>query len=201
MRFNIPISLPKVDQLIDCLTLSSHDSVIDVGCGRGEFLLKTTERRGIRGLGIDNNPDLIASATSAALTRVPPGSYEFKVADAQALPVADGSFAVAMCLGSTHAFGMGDVAFPTALRELTRIVKPGGQFLIGEGYWKQEPNPEYLEMIGEPVGIYRDHAGNVAFAEEQGLVPQYAITSNEDEWDFRMVTSHGYRNKTSGGPR
>jgi hypothetical protein len=33
------------------------------------------------------------------------------------------------------------------------------------------------------VGIYRDHAGNVALAEQQGLVPLYATVSNADEWD------------------
>jgi hypothetical protein len=55
--------------------------------------------------------------------------------------------------------------------------------LIGEGYWKQEPAPEYLTLIGEPVGIYRGHAGNISFAEERGLVPLYAAVSSEDEWD------------------
>ncbi len=38
-------------------------------------------------------------------------------------------------------------------------------------------------MIGEPVGIYRDHAGNISFAEERGLVPYYAAVSSDDEWD------------------
>jgi hypothetical protein len=58
-----------------------------------------------------------------------------------------------------------------------------GYVLIGEGDWKEEPAPEYLTLIGEPVGIYRDHAGNISFAEQHGLVPLYAAVSSDDEWD------------------
>ena len=62
-------------------------------------------------------------------------------------------------------------------------MRPGGQLLIGEGYWKQPPATEYLQLIGEPVGIYRDHAANISFAEAHGLVATYAAVSNDDEWD------------------
>ena len=94
-----------------------------------------------------------------------------------------GSFDVGICIGSTHAFGSGEAAYPNALRRMGQLVRPGGCLLIGEGYWKREPAPEYLELIGDPVGIYRDHAGNIAFAEERGLVALYAGVSSEDEWD------------------
>ncbi|MEQ8803896.1 MAG: hypothetical protein RLP45_17820, partial [Haliea sp.] len=38
-------------------------------------------------------------------------------------------------------------------------------------------------LLGEPVGIYHDHAGNIAVAEQAGLVPLYAMVSSDDEWD------------------
>ncbi|MBC7783609.1 MAG: hypothetical protein H7144_07195 [Burkholderiales bacterium] len=40
-----------------------------------------------------------------------------------------------------------------------------------------------MKLIGDPVGIYRDHAGNVAFAEELGLIAVYAVVSSDNEWD------------------
>ena len=55
--------------------------------------------------------------------------------------------------------------------------------MIGEAYWKQEPAPEYLELIGKPVGIYRDHAGNISFAAERGLIPLFDAVSSDEEWD------------------
>jgi hypothetical protein len=66
---------------------------------------------------------------------------------------------------------------------LLQLVRPGGRLLIGEGYWKQAPAAAYLQLIGDPVGIYHDHMTNVLFAEEQGLITLYAAVSNEDEWD------------------
>ena len=90
---------------------------------------------------------------------------------------------VALCVGSTHAFAAGADAYPAALRGLSRLVRPGGRVLLGEGYWKRPPSPEYVAFIGDPVGIYRDHAENVSLAESFGLVPLYATTSTSDEWD------------------
>ena len=183
MLFNIPISPAKVDQLIDVLDLSPPDRVLDVGCGIGEFLLQTTKQTACRGLGVDQDATAISTARSTANKRGLSEDCGFEVKDAQNAQFEPEAFAAAICLGSPHAFGMGDVAYPDTLRELTRVIKPGGRLLIGEGYWKQDPSSEYLEMIVEPVGIYRDHSGNVTFAEAEGLIPLYAMTRNDDEWD------------------
>ena len=78
---------------------------------------------------------------------------------------------------------MGHDAYPQALTVLQKGVRPQGQLLIGEGYWKQHPDHDYVEFIGDPVGIYHSHAENISFAEKQGLIPLYALTSNQDEWD------------------
>ena len=201
MFFNIPISSSKVDQLIDALDLSSSARAIDVGCGRGEFLLRTCTRTSCQGLGIDQDSEALSTASAAANERGLRENCVFQVADAQSASWEPNSFDAAVCLGSTHAFGMGDVAYPNALRKLTRIVKPGGLLLIGEGYWKQEPAPEYLNLIGEPVGIYHDHMGNVSFAEKHGLVPLYALTSNDDEWDhFEWSHRRAIESKLAADP-
>ena len=90
--------------------------------------------------------------------------YGLLVLGSSALLRAESAFALGICIGSTHAFGAGDSAYPNTFERLKQLVRPGGYLLIGEGYWKQEPAPEYLAFIGDPVGIYRDHAGNISFA-------------------------------------
>jgi len=183
MEFNIPISSRKASRLIRLLDLAEGSRVVDAGCGEGEFLIRVMEITGAAGLGVDIDAGSLAAACSKAEARVPPGGWEFRAWDLQKEALEDGAFDAAICLGSTHAFGDGEAAYPNAIARLARAVRPGGQVLIGEGYWKSPPAPEYLELIGEPVGIYRDHAENIWFAEQQGLVPLYAAVSNDDEWD------------------
>lgn len=183
MVFNSPISSDKADRLIQLLDISNDDHALDVGCGSGEFLIRLIEATAAHGLGIDINPELISAARQKASSRIPAASYEFRVADIKKEPLQDGSFDVAICLGSTHALGTGEAAYPNTLRRLLQLVRPGGRLLIGEGYWKQAPAAAYLQLIGDPVGIYHDHMTNVLFAEEQGLITLYAAVSNEDEWD------------------
>ncbi len=183
MLFNSPISTHKADQLIDLLNLPSEARVLDAGCGCGEFLLRVIEKTGAIGVGIDLHPASITLARKAAAGRVLSSSIEWRESAILDVVLEDSSFDLTICIGSTHAFGAGDAAYPNALRELSRLVGPGGRLLIGETYWKQPPAQEYLELIGDPVGTYRDHAGNISLAEELGLRALYAVVSNEDEWD------------------
>lgn len=183
MLFNSPLSDQKADQLIDSLTLSPSFRVLDVGCGSGEFLIRTVEQKQVRGTGVDLDSNQLSMARETAFHRVPPHTCEFVEADAKTLTFENHSFDAAICIGSTHAFGDGDTAYPNAIRELSRLVKPGGCLLLGEGYWKQPPVSEYLDLIGDPVGIYHDHATNVSFATNQGLILLTAYVSNDDEWD------------------
>ena len=183
MLFNNPISPEKAERLIDLLALSPESRVLDAGCGEGEFLIRVIERYGCHGVGVDNNPLCIKAAREKVTQRLPEVDTSFVESGIDEAELKTGSFDAAICMGSTHAFGMGDAAYPNALDALKDLVRPGGLLLIGEGYWKQEPAPDYLELIGEPVGIYHDHTENISFAEARGLTPLYAAVSNQDEWD------------------
>lgn len=184
MVFNNPISSEKAERLLRLLELESSSRVLDAGCGQGEFLVRVLETFGSSGLGIDVDEPTLEKARSAAKSRLKqPERCEFRHADLTKTELEPDTFDLAICLGATHAFGMGEDAFPNTVRELTRLVHSGGRILIGEGYWKQNPAPEYLELLGEPVGIYRSHAENVAFGEQAGLRPLHASVSSDDEWD------------------
>jgi SAM-dependent methyltransferase len=179
---NSPISLARADRLIREMSFAASQRVLDVGCGTGGLLLRVVETQGVKGLGVDRDKDKIAEAQAAA-RRLPAGAIEFRVQDAAELDLGAPPYERALCVGSTHAFGLGDGAYERALARLRQLVAPGGLILVGEPYWKQQPAPEYLALLGDPVGIYRDHAENVLFAERKGRVPLYAVVSSEDEWD------------------
>ena len=180
---NSPISPGRVDRLIKELSFDATQRVLDVGCGTGELLIRVAETHSVTGLGIDNDHDKIANAQATASRRLPAGAVEFRVQDAADLDSRDRPYDRALCVGSTHAFALGEGAYEHALAGLMRRVAPGGLILVGEPYWKQPATPEYLALLGDPVGIYRDHVENVLFAERKGLVPLYAAVSSDDEWD------------------
>jgi cyclopropane fatty-acyl-phospholipid synthase-like methyltransferase len=100
------------------------------------------EATGADGLAIDSDAESILAARTNASARLPDGSYEFRAADAQQ-SLNEDAFDLAVCIGSTHAFGTGDAAYPNTIQRLKELVRPGGQLLIGEGFWKQPPAPVF----------------------------------------------------------
>jgi SAM-dependent methyltransferase len=183
LLFNSPLSEQKADRLIGLLELPENARVLDVGCGRAEFLIRLVAKHGVLGIGVDRDADLIADARENARGRVRRGTCGFFESDIKAESFDDGSFDLALCIGATHAFGEGETAYPATLDALSRLVRPGGLLLVGEGYWKRTPDAGYLELIGEPAGVYRSHEDNVRLAVDAGLVPLYAAVSSDDEWD------------------
>lgn len=194
-----PVSPSKVDEVLDLMDLPPGARVLDAGCGKAEILMRLIEKRGgeVRGFGVDLNAAFLDEARRGAASRVPAGSLELVESDVAAYlrgeaagdRVGSGGdrpgrtvpepFDAALCTGSTHAFQ----GYRQTLRALARVVRPGGQVLIGEGYWRKDPEEGYLKAIGATRAEFTDHAGNVACAVEEGLVPLYSTVSSGDEWD------------------
>ncbi|MBV1907966.1 MAG: class I SAM-dependent methyltransferase [Kangiellaceae bacterium] len=191
MLFNCPISVEKADLIISILKLKSTHRVIDLGCGSGEFLTRIQQASGADCLGIDIEPSCISLAEQKVQQHGLGENLRFQLADVREAQLRKNSFELAVCLGSAHIFGQGEAAYSSSLKKMSEIVKPDGLILVGEGYWKKKPEQEYLDFIGDPVGIYNYHDQNIQQAESLGLTPLYAAISNQDEWDhfewcFRM---------------
>ena len=63
-------------------------------------------------------------------------------------------------------------------------MRPGGQVLLGEGYWRSEPSAEYLEALGgASADELPDRAGLIAAAEAAGLVPLHSVDASRADWD------------------
>jgi SAM-dependent methyltransferase/uncharacterized protein YbaR (Trm112 family) len=101
------------------------ERLLDVGCNWGRWTLAASAA-GYRVVGIDPSLDAIAAAkrVSAQLER----EAEYLVADARHLPFPDASFDVGFSYSVLQHFGKEDAL--RALREIRRVLRPGGRALV-----------------------------------------------------------------------
>jgi ubiquinone/menaquinone biosynthesis C-methylase UbiE len=116
--------------------------VLDVGCGTG-VLADALARRGARVWGVDASPEMLAHARAHAGRRI-----GFTLGRAEALPFKDAWFERAVLRLVVHL-----VDRPTALAELTRVLRPGGRAVIAtfapehfEWFWLTQVFPEVAEI-------------------------------------------------------
>ncbi len=99
------------------------EQILDVATGTGRGARRIAAR-GARVTGIDMSADLIEAAKARAAEEGL--TIDFKVGDAEALPVADASFD-----GVISTFGVMFVSKPeAAAAELARVCKPGGRLAL-----------------------------------------------------------------------
>jgi SAM-dependent methyltransferase len=141
--------------------------------------VRRAERHGAGGVGVDASPIAIEAARRRARARVPGADLRFVRADAATVD-APGPFALAACVGSSHALG----GLAPALAALAAAVRPGGHVLLGEGFWRREPSAAFLAALG---GATRDELGDlrglVAAGAAAGLRAVSLRVSSEDDWD------------------
>lgn len=175
-----PTSGEKLDHLVELLRLSAGERVVDIACGKGEFLLRLAEAYGVNGLGIDLSPFYIAEARKRQEVRAPGAEIAFREMDgAEFKPEEPHSFTVASCLGASWIYG----GHAGTLDALIQMVAPGGWVVAGEPYWLQEPSGEYLEVLGLPKEAFGSHIANVEAGEKRGLDLVHTLVSNNDDWD------------------
>lgn len=117
------------------LNVRDGEEVLDIACGTGEWL-SVVHRLGARVTGLD------ISSRAVDLCRVRISDGRFDVGHAETLPYGERAFDLVTCLGSLEHF----VDQPAAIREMRRVLKPGGRILI------LVPNSGFLTYR---LGLYR----------------------------------------------
>ena len=107
------------------------ETVLDVGCGTGATLdAIVSAHPTVRAWGIDLSAAMIAKARErlAAARERAAGAVELQVADAERLPLADGTVDLVVCVDSLHHYPDPGAA----LREMRRVTRPDGALVVGE---------------------------------------------------------------------
>ncbi len=122
-----PGGLGLTDRLADLIGVGPNDRVVDVACGRGTTAIHLARTRDCQVLGVEYSGRQVALARKAAAdARAPRAS--FVEGDAERLPLAEAAADVVLCECSLCLFP--DKA--AALREMRRVLRPGGRLAIAD---------------------------------------------------------------------
>ncbi len=122
------ITEAEIDAFVSLLEVSPDDSILDLCCGQGRHVLELA-RRGYRNLwGVDRSHYLISRARRVAAQNG--HNVRFSEGDARKLRFAENKFDVIYLAGNSFGYFESVDDDIAVLRELRRLLKPGGQLLI-----------------------------------------------------------------------
>ncbi|MDA8002154.1 MAG: ubiquinone/menaquinone biosynthesis methyltransferase [Alphaproteobacteria bacterium] len=155
----------------------SGEHFLDIAGGSGDLAFRLGRVSGVRVTVADLTPAMLERGRRRALDRG--FSFEWRCADAEALPFGDGVFDGAVC-----AFGLRNVTDPArALGEALRVLRVGGRFAVlefsrpdvpvfGGAYnlWARRVIPALARGVGQGEDDYRYLGESIdAFADAGGV--------------------------------
>lgn len=186
LTFHGPLSEARAHGLVQRLTRTDPRTVLDIGCGWGELLLRVLAAAPrATGVGVDLNAEDLDRGRRNAEARGLAERAEF--VEESATGTARGPADLVLCVGSSHALGAAEPPghLPEALGELRRLVSDDGRVLLGEGFWQRPPTTTELAGMWPRAAVtdHPDLAGLLDAVVAAGFRPEWTETANLDEWE------------------
>ena len=193
-----PLSKERLETLLRLLRLKPNSTVLDIACGKGEFLIRLAELYHVTGVGVDISPYFAKEAQAKAKQRVPNAALAFMQVDAKDYKPPEGVlFDLTSCMGATWIWN----GYKGTIEALKKMTKPSGIIIVGEPFWLKEPDPEYLKADNMKREDFADsHYGNVRTGEQLGLTCVYSVVSTQQDFDhyetlgWWAITEHSHVN-------
>ena len=137
--------------VVSLLEVQSADSVLEIGFGPGVAIKRLSVLAG-HVAGVDPSPEMIAQAQARNAPAVATGRVELRRGTAARLPFESNAFDKAMAVNSMQ-------VWPDAiagLRELRRVLKPGGRVALGFTPYSGQKNEGVVEKL-EAAGFVKPH--------------------------------------------
>ena len=174
-------------RLIEIGEWDTQQVALDIATGGGHTALAVAPH--VKHITVSDLTPTMLAAARAFLEKQGVTNADFQVADAEALPFPDASFERATCRIAPHHFP--DVG--KAVREVARVLKPGGLFLLIDSVAPADPA---LDGFDNTVEKRRDpsHGRSHTLAEWRGFFAEAALEVEQEEM-FRRT--HDYDNWTT----
>jgi cyclopropane fatty-acyl-phospholipid synthase-like methyltransferase len=186
LAFHGPLSEARAARFVDRLTQAHPATVLDIGCGWGELMLRILAAvPDATGVGFDTDEGDLARARDTAQARGLGERVTF--VRESGVGTTRGPADLVLCVGASHALSEAEPPGHTAagLQVLRHLVTPGGRVLLGEGIWQRPPTEAELAAMwpDASAGEYGDLAGVVDLAVQAGFRPAWIELASTGEWD------------------
>lgn len=141
--YSSKIKKPKlISKLIEELDLQPDQRLLDLGCGKGIFLIEAAKRlepKNAYGVDIWDKYDHSDNSVGETLNNARKEGVEvcIQTADIRSLPFPDGSFDAVVSSFAIHSI-QGECGRDKALFEMLRVLKPGGKFFLLDIHYGQK---------------------------------------------------------------
>jgi SAM-dependent methyltransferase len=192
LTFMAPLSEERAARLVRFLTDGSPGSVLDIGCGWAELLLRVLEAApDAVGEGVDLDAVAIGRGQELAAARGLGDRADLRVDDALDLR---GGWDAVICIGASQVWGAPveeaqPLPYAPALAALRGLVNRGGRVVYGDGIWSRPPTPEALAPLAGREDEFKTLGEVATLAVEAGFAPLGVHEASPDEWD---VFESGY---------
>ena len=176
-------------QLLERLGIDAQDHVLDVGSGSGVTAALIAEKVGARVTGVDLSPGMVAKARQRAAKLGLADRIKFQVGDVLDLEFDEDTFDVVI-FESLLTIMPGDPA--AAIREMVRVLKPGGRIGGNEGTIDPGVLPELHDLYEKHPAIQRTYTADSLRKqfEDAGIEIQELVTeikSQAPAFDLKSV--------------
>ena len=187
LAFMAPLCEERAGKLIDFVSANLTGTVVDVGSGWAELLMRILQvTPNANGIGIDLQDSSITHARAVARERGIDDRISLIAGDARDhLP--ESSDAV-ICIGASQIWGPPVAAkmpldYRRALHAVRAMLKPGSPAIYGEGIWTAPPTPEAIAPLSGRADEYAFLPELLDIARASGFVVMQVHQSTLDEWD------------------
>ena len=143
----VPSPMHVVHKMIEAAEIKQGDILYDMGSGDGRIVIEAAKQYGIKGVGIDLNPELVAKARENAAKEGVSHLVEFRAQDGLTVDISDATVV------TLYMFKW----FNNALRPKLQKLKPGSR-IVAHDFDIDDWKPTRIENVGRPTDDATDYA-------------------------------------------
>lgn len=145
----VPSLMYVVHAMLDAAEVKKGDLLFDMGSGDGRIVIEAAKKYGIRGVGIDLNPDLVAKAKENAINEGVSHLVEFRAQDGLTVDISEATVV------TLYMFKW----FNNALKPKLQKLKPGAR-VVAHDFDIDDWKPTRVQHIGPPPNSETDWVGS-----------------------------------------